>query len=408
LKKLFLFENIYFMSDESATLTKFISITGADTEVARQYLLASNWECATAVDRFYTNPPVSGQNLNAIAGEEEVRSPIAATFDTLVGSPARPLPWMSDITAEQPRSTRDWGASWQANSGGEGKSLLADLFKSPEYRFSGTLQEACRRAEQENKAVIVNIQSVQVFDSHLLNRDVWTDAVVKQIIDHNFVFCQWDAVDSEGSKYIQFYNCFDLPHLAILNPSIRKEMVTFSDKKTCMQVQEVLLGYLERDSSSKKRSLPEPISEARNASMGLTSTSIPARTDEDMLQAGIQASLADYKEEIPHLKNNVPTVNFPAEKKPIETVPSIPPEPEISDETTNLSVQFPDGSKRLRRFCLDSKARLIYDWCARESNSNDFKLSIRFPRKVLKGDDFCKTLRELGLRNMQLFLTKEA
>jgi len=394
------------MSDESATLTKFISITGADTEVARQYLQASNWECPAAVDRFYTNPPVSDQNQHTIAGEEEVRSPIAATFDTLVGSPVHPLPWMSNFTQEQPTSTSDWGANWQVDTAGKRKSLLADLYKAPEYKFSGTLQEACRAAEKENKAVIVNIQSVQVFDSHLLNRDVWKDTVIKQMIDHNFILCQWDAVDSEGSKYIQYYNCYNLPHLAILNPSIRKEVVTFSDKKTCMQVQEVLLGYLERNSSSKKRSLPEPVSEVRNAPKGIAS-SIPAKGDESMLQAGIQASLADYKEEIPHFKNNVPAVKSSVEKSPIKSVPSIPPEPEVSNQTTNLRVQFPDGSKRLRRFCLDSKAQLIYDWCARESKSKDFKLSIRFPRKVLENDDFSKTLRELGLRNMQLFLTKE-
>lgn len=390
------------MSDESATLTKFISITGADAEVARQYLQASNWECPTAVDRFYTNPPVTGENLHSIAGEEEVRSPIAATFDTLVGSPVHPLPWMSNFTQAQPTSTSEWGANWQGDTAGKRKSLLADLYKSPEYKFSGTLQEACRLAEQQNKAVIVNIQSVQVFDSHLLNRDVWKDTVIKQMIDHNFILCQWDAVDSEGSKYIQFYNCYSLPHLAILNPSIRQEVVTFSDKKTCMQVQEVLLGYLERNSSSKKRSLPEPTSEVRNAPKALAST-IPARSNEDILQAGIQASLEDYKEEIPHFKSNVPAV----EKNPIKTVLSIPPEPESSDQTTNLRVQFPDGSKRLRRFSLDSKAQLIFDWCARESKSKDFKLSIRFPRKVLEDGDFSKTLRELGLRNMQLFLTKE-
>jgi len=392
------------MSDESATLTKFISITGADTEVARQYLQASNWECPTAVDRFYTNPPVSDQNVNTIAGEPEVRSPIAATFDTLVGSPVHPLPWMSNFS-QQPRPTRDWGANWQIDKAGSRSSLLADLYKSPEYKFTGTLNEACRRAEQENKAVIVNIQSVQVFESHLLNRDVWKDTVIQQMIDHNFILCQWDVVDPEGEKYIQFYNCYSLPHLAILNPTVRKEVITFSDKKTSMQVQEVLLGYLDQDSPSKNRSLLEPISQNRNASSGLAS-SIPVRSNGGMLQAGIQASLTDYKEEISRDQNNI-TDNPSAEKNQMETIPSIPPEPEISDQTTNLRVQFPDGSKRLRRFCLDAKAQLIYDWCVSESKSRDFKLSIRFPKKVLEDDDFAKTLRELGLRNMQLFLTKE-
>jgi len=399
------------MSDESTMITNFISITGAETDVAKQYLQASSWELSTAVDRFYTNPPVSEQNQPLTGVEPEVRAPIAATFDTLVGAPAHPLPWMSGIV-QQPRPSRDWGANWQGGQESSRNTILADLFKAPEYKFTGTLQEACRKAEQESKAVVVNIQSVQEFKSHLLNRDVWKDVVIKQMVDHNFILCQWDVDHPEGQKYIQFYNCYEFPHLAILNPTIRKEVVRFSDKRSNLQVQEVLLGYLEQKTMKERRSHHKPSEEGINPTLKQGNRNSVSSNEENMIQAAIQASLIDRKEEVPDAekknsgedKTNLPALD---KSKLDKVVYSIPPEPELSDQTTNLRVQFPDGGKLSRRFCLDAKAQLIYDWCASECKSSDFTLSIRFPRKVLGKKDFSLTLRELGFRNIQLFLTKK-
>jgi len=299
----------------------------------------------------------------------------------------------------QPRR-RDWSAQWE--SGGSGTSgsgrSLGELFKPPSYKFNGTLQEACRKAEQEKKSVVVNIQSVQMFDSHILNRDVWKDAVIEQMVGHNFILCQWDVDDAEGQKYIQFYNCFKFPHLAILDPSIRKEVLVFSDKRSAASVQEVLFGYLEqKPGSTRKRSRPESSQEDINAPQRSSASS---NNEEELLQAAIKASLEDYKEEVPPKEDKIEN----REQNSVEV--ELPPEPPFSDRTTNLRVQLPDGSKLLRRFNLDSKAQLIFDWCANKCKSRDFKLSTRFPRKVLGEEDYGKTLKDLQFRNMQLFLTK--
>jgi len=331
--------------------------------------------------------------------EPEVRAPIAASFDTLAG-----IPYQAARRMQRP--SRDWGATWQVGTGSSHKSSsLADLFKAPGYKFMGTLQEACLKAENEGKAIIVNIQSVQVFDSHLLNRDVWSDSVIKQMIAQNFILFQWDEDDPEGRKYIQYYNCYTFPHLAILNPSIRKEVKVFSDRKTKTQVQEVLFSYLEQESTTKKRAMPEPFQIPESLSSF-------SSNEEEMLQAAIKASMEECKDEIQQANKKVLAEDPPRlaslkkHKKQIN-LPSLPLEPEQSDQTTNLRVKLPDGSKLLRRFCLDSKAQLIFNWCANVCKSRDFKLSIRFPKKVLAKEDFSKTLRELQFRNMQLFLTKE-
>jgi len=406
------------MSDVSAILTNFINITGVEADVARQYLQASNWEVSAAVDRFYTNPPFSQQNQPPLP-ELEVRAPIDATYDRLVGPqfpntgfgplmsnsqvPFTPLSILGSMF--QPRS-RDWAAQWEDTNRGNASAgrSLGNLFAAPQYKFNGSLQEACRKAEQENKAVIVNIQSVNEFSSHTLNRDVWKDNVISQIIEHNFILCQWDTDHPEGQKYIQFYNCYNYPHLAILNATIRKEVVVFSDKRTQSEVQEVLLGWLEKK-PSKKRSLPESSWEDGNSARRSSSSD----TEEKLLLAAIQRSLEEYKEDIPSdekIANVDEETSLASEKKEAESaLPPIPIEPPLSDKTTNLRVQLPNGRKLVRRFNLDSKAQLIFNWCANEFQSRDINLMTRFPKKVLGDEDYSKTLRELKFRNIQLFLT---
>jgi len=399
------------MSDQSAILTRFIAITGAEADVAKQYLQASNWEFSAAVDRFYTNPPVSEDNQLPQQQEPEVRAPIQATYDRLVGPepPVNPLGQLLSNFMQpmqmQPRS-RDWAAQWDPNgisSSSSRRQPLGELFQAPPYKFNGTLQDACSKAERENKAVIVNIQSVERFESHTLNRDVWKDNIIMQIIEHNFILCQWDTDHPEGQKYIQFYNCYNYPHLSILNPIIRKEVLVFSDKRTQSEVQEVLLGWLEKK-PSKKRSLPDSSWEDRN-SRRTNSTD----TEEKLLEAAIQKSLEEYKEDIPsdEKMSKVDEKTSLAKKKiQAETaLPPLPVEPPLSDKTTNLRVQLPNGRKLVRRFSLDSKARLIFNWCANEFKSREINLMTRFPKKVLGEEDYDKTLSELQFRNIQLFLT---
>ena len=88
---------------------------------------------------------------------------------------------------------------------------------------------------------MVNIQNVQEFSCQVLNRDVWSNPAVKEIITEHFVFWQvWVKLSylfnapttfgltsfflkvyhdsSEGQRYMQFYNVIEFPYIAVLDP----------------------------------------------------------------------------------------------------------------------------------------------------------------------------------------------
>lgn len=85
---------------------------------------------------------------------------------------------------------------------------LDSLFAAPAYIFPGTFQQVNRRLSspcmkadtdpwqaslrgQQDKAwVLVNIQKMDEFDCHKLNRDTWSSADVTGVILDGFVFWQ--------------------------------------------------------------------------------------------------------------------------------------------------------------------------------------------------------------------------
>jgi hypothetical protein len=62
-----------------------------------------------------------------------------------------------------------------------------------------------------------------------LNRDLWRDDTVKEIIKANFVFLQvyFDTVD--GKKLIHYYNISTYPFIAILDPRTGEKVANFTN-----------------------------------------------------------------------------------------------------------------------------------------------------------------------------------
>ena len=50
--------------------------------------------------------------------------------------------------------------------------------------------QAREKGTSENQWVLINIQNVQEFPCQVLNRDVWSNPAVKDIIKQSFVFWQ--------------------------------------------------------------------------------------------------------------------------------------------------------------------------------------------------------------------------
>ena len=79
-----------------------------------------------------------------------------------------------------------------------------------------------------NKWLLVNVQNSKEFACQVLNRDVWSNQTVKDIIKEHFIFWQIYHEQAEGQRYIQFYNVHEYPHVSILDPRTGEKLSSFS------------------------------------------------------------------------------------------------------------------------------------------------------------------------------------
>lgn len=85
--------------------------------------------------------------------------------------------------------------------------------------YPGTFQDARSMSLTEKKWLLVNIQSHEIFDSHLLNRDFWTNETIESIIRSSFYFWQRGSTSQEGQAFMRTYQLTEsnLPHVCIID-----------------------------------------------------------------------------------------------------------------------------------------------------------------------------------------------
>lgn len=81
--------------------------------------------------------------------------------------------------------------------------------------------QACRDASKQGRWLLVNIQKVDEFACQCLNRDVWRDAQVREMLAQHFVLWQRVNDTTDALRYQQYYGLDEFPHLAILDPRTR-------------------------------------------------------------------------------------------------------------------------------------------------------------------------------------------
>lgn len=102
---------------------------------------------------------------------------------------------------------------------------LQSLFSPPrEILFQGSWDNAKEFAKEANKWVLVNIQKDSEFLSYNLNRDLWSNEIVKDLISTTFVFFQHEDTDQEAQKFKSFYNPARFPHISIVDPFTGEQM----------------------------------------------------------------------------------------------------------------------------------------------------------------------------------------
>ena len=133
---------------------------------------------------------------------------------------------------------------------------LAVLFASPvNILFVGTFDEAVEKAKSEERWLLVNIQDPNFFPCHALNRDIWNQPQIQNIIAKKFIFIQSNSFSTEGETYLTIYklnqslNLNTFPHVAIIDPHTKQKLFQFKWKQNQIQfdyklIQAELLKFL--------------------------------------------------------------------------------------------------------------------------------------------------------------------
>ncbi|KAG0365273.1 hypothetical protein BGZ54_006695 [Gamsiella multidivaricata] len=339
-----------------------------------------------------------------------IRAPIAPRHEMLLGddygghsssmfggpSRTRAAPSVflpPDSSALARDAFRDFAAE-AATMGGETSpktSRLADLFKAPlDMMARGDFDQSRNVAKNEMKWLMVNIQEAGVFACQVLNRDLWSDPSVKEIVKENFIFLQFYSDSVEGKKYAAYYPLKTFPHIAIIDPRTVSEFLEMHS----------LTDSTSKPSQPKKKKIVKDVSDM---------------TEEEQLHAAVLASMGgDSSSAIDILEDdqNTPSTSVPEEATPaaeeVSVFDSIQPlrHEEPTDPATSTRIQFrlSDGSRLMHRFSKEAPVRALFEFIKAEvedAQSQPFEL-VFISRPLL--DDVDKTLAELGIANAQIMV----
>ncbi|KAL0113538.1 hypothetical protein PUN28_012597 [Cardiocondyla obscurior] len=246
-------------------IEKFIEVTGESEATAQQYLTLADGNVEMAISLMFEGArPPETENMNPPDSEPSVRAPILPMRDILVPSdPMCSLPQLSnnvfdrfrDFAVETQRQEEEMtrrvtGAKHMSQ---KKSKRLEDLFRPPcNILFLGTFMEARDHAKTLNRWLLVNVQNPQEFSCQVLNRDVWSNEHIQEIVKDHFILWQVLSNTSDGKRFIDFYNVMVYPYLAIVDPRTGECMKTYNNitvDSLISELNDVLSTYPSPESS---------------------------------------------------------------------------------------------------------------------------------------------------------------
>ncbi|KAK3488511.1 hypothetical protein B0T13DRAFT_97981 [Neurospora crassa] len=410
-----------------------------------------------------------GSGAGGPSGEDDVRAPMARTTETLVapggfggdddemfeqfrleqqrvrqaraGRPHNPFaqPTVWDQPPDPiPGSAAGGVVSPSTGTASTRAGRLAELFRPPyELMAHLTWDEARDEGKEEKKWIMVNLQDMADFNCQALNRDIWKDEPIKELVKHNFVFLQYDKTDRSAEQYISFYfpnqtheNPQNYPHVSIIDPRTGEQVKVWSGvpfpKPLDFHAQ--LAEFLDR--YSLEAHAKNPVLKTKQPKQVVD---VDRMTEEEMLEMALRNSLENGG----NGSSSAPKVHDPdaltrptdstkgkerADEEPAQAAPEPEPEapstensvfaqiasdrphvePPIDPATvTRLQVRNPP-QRIIRRFRLDEPVRRIYEWLKAEPLPG--KEGLEFELKSMPGgvnllDVIDETIKEAGLAN---------
>eukprot|EP00547_Thalassionema_nitzschioides_P006108 CAMPEP_0194211522 /NCGR_PEP_ID=MMETSP0156-20130528/10506_1 /TAXON_ID=33649 /ORGANISM="Thalassionema nitzschioides, Strain L26-B" /LENGTH=456 /DNA_ID=CAMNT_0038939101 /DNA_START=63 /DNA_END=1433 /DNA_ORIENTATION=+ len=432
-------------SPDDDQISQFMAFTGcADGERAQQYLEMANMNLETAVGLFMehqqhgngamdanqhgdaTNPlspqvraPDKTQTMRlmddviapvgnpyADNGDNDILMNAFSNFDARAAVNAAAAAASADETDDQ---DDDQETKMEDVSGS-----LSSMFAAPSNLIhkGGGFQGARAVAKDARRWLLVNLQSDSEFSCHALNRDVWRDELVENLIREGFIF--WQAMDdsADGQTYAERYKVCAFPHIAIVDPRTgrslwKKEGWTQVKPFTAENFAEIAMDFCSRHSFDKDPLPPVKKSATPNIN---GERKRPFMSENEQMEAAVAASLTssnhdgkskgdedecimeDDNYEIEFLGTRDGLVEADSEeKKPsfLEKLLSV----EVGDEPADgarIQMRMPDATRLVRRFGKNDAVKMIYAFVAQNNDEakkgKDFMLMAGFPPKDIVGD----------------------
>lgn len=325
---------------------------------------------------------------------------------------------------------RTGGTGTNASSGaGATVQRLSDMFAAPLHLIhkGGGFQGARNVAKDTRRWLLVNLQSDSDFACHALNRDVWRDELVENLVREGFIFWQSTNTTTDGQTYVQRYNVTAYPHIGIIDPRTarlmyHKEGWTQEKPMTAENFAEIAVDFCSRNSFDKPPGIPKNKNTSASSNNGTASQKStgmnepPARvermTEEEQLQAAIRASMTDVvtsanndddssmdadKSEyvLDDDDDNDDEMMEESEEEEVKEVTfhdeivgmDVGEEPSGTDGVARIMIRMPDGKRLVRKFNGDDSVKMIYAFVSQSSddakNGKEFELKAGFPPKNL-------------------------
>lgn len=256
------------------------------------------------------------------------------------------------------------------------------------------------------------------FNCQALNRDIWKDPAVRDLVSENFVFLQYDKDYPDAQEYITFYfshqtheNPDNYPHVSIVDPRTGEQVKVWSGRPfpSAADFHAELAEFLDRYSLAANSKNPVAPSTARKPPV----VDVDRMTEEEMLEMALKNSLAGGEgsgaSATPNIQDPDALTKSAGQgdggqgkgKEPEEAEAPSPfaqiagdkphTEPD-NDAATTTRIQFRHADGRvIRRFKLQEAVRRIYEWLKAEPLEG--KQGVEFElKKMPQGQDLMGSL----------------
>eukprot|EP00924_Labyrinthula_sp_SR-Ha-C_P013116 maker-scaffold_12-snap-gene-10.55-mRNA-1 protein AED:0.06 eAED:0.06 QI:99/0.88/0.9/1/0.44/0.3/10/579/421 len=271
-------------------VAQFVSVTGAPPEFAQSFLSSADWNLEVAVNSYLGGgqpSPVSTQTQNinssnisdkerkiqeatrrimqeqnvdeftarAIAEVQsenaapEVRAPIAPTTARLVErAPAET--YINNLARDHlllRERMRNEGVLDSQNFSGDNETSLQGLFSVPrDLMFNGDWEQIKRYGSDLGKWILLNIQKDSEFASFTLNRDLWSNDVVQELVRNNFLLFLKEESHPEAERIKTYYKPTEFPYVAIIDPFTGEEMLVLKLIDYISDANDLVANFVER------------------------------------------------------------------------------------------------------------------------------------------------------------------